>query len=58
MKVLYIFMLLILLTSCESVNKKMNVKDDSVIEELVEEVIEKEVGIEIDLTPQSQEEVK
>jgi len=45
----------ILVASCSSLNKKFNLKDDNVVEEFVEEQIENQLGLNIDLTPESKE---
>jgi len=42
--------------SCFSkINKKLGLKDDNVIEEVIEEIIENKLNIDVDLTPESKE---
>ncbi len=40
---------------CTLLNKKLGLKDDNPIEELTEEVIRARTGMDIDLTPESEE---
>jgi hypothetical protein len=55
-KVIWGIWLAILLTGCTYIYPKMGVKPDNVVEELVEEVIEAKTGLDIDLTPETEEE--
>ena len=41
--------------SCSALNNMFKIKDDHVLEELSEAIIEKELGVDIDLTPESPE---
>ena len=43
--------------SCDIVYKKYNIEDDNIIEEIVEEVISEKTGLDIDLTPCSEEHI-
>ena len=43
------------LTGCSSFNEYMGLADDNLIEEYIEEYIEDELGIGVDLTPESLE---
>lgn len=40
---------------CSSINRRMGLKDDNFVEEVVEKVIESELGVDVDLTPFSPE---
>lgn len=44
-----------ILNGCSYLNQKAGVKDDHVLEEIIEAQIEKELGIDIDLTPSTPE---
>jgi hypothetical protein len=46
---------LLFLVGCEAFNEKFGVKDDNIVEEILEDVIKKETGIDMDLTPSSEE---
>lgn len=41
--------------ACSRINEKLNIGDDNIVEELIEDVIEAKTGIDIDLTPNSEE---
>jgi len=41
--------------ACSYINGKVGLKDDGPIEEFVEKQIENQIGIDIDLTPESEE---
>lgn len=45
--------ILLIVTSCSYINKKLGLKDDNVIEQNIENVIERESSISVDLTPES-----
>ncbi len=47
--------IIVLVTGCTFLNKTFGIKDDNFIEEAVEEMIEIKTGMEIDLTPFSEE---
>lgn len=47
--------ILALITSCSELNQKLGLKDDNVVEETAEFVIDKELGVDVDLTPASKE---
>lgn len=47
----YVYIPLILLTSCSWINMKLGFPDDNIAEEIIEGVIEKKTGLDIDLTP-------
>lgn len=40
---------------CQYLVDRYNLPEDSVVEEIIEDVIEKEVGVQIDLTPDTPE---
>ena len=40
---------------CSYINKKLNLKDDHIVEEFLEKIIADKIGLQIDLTPQSAE---
>lgn len=41
--------------ACQYVNRGLGLKDDNLMEEIVEQQIENQIGIDIDLTPDSAE---
>ncbi len=43
------------LISCSSINRKMGIPDDNILEEITEDVIQAETGVNVDLTPQTPE---
>jgi hypothetical protein len=43
------------ITACSSINKKVGLRDDNIIEEGVEHVIQHDTGLDLDLTPGSSE---
>jgi len=43
------------LGGCASLNHKLKLNDDNIIEEIVEQIIESKLGVDIDLTPNSPE---
>lgn len=43
------------LGSCSYINRKLGMSDDNLIEEAIEDKIEDATGLDIDLTPDSQE---
>ena len=45
----------VLLNGCSYLNRKAGIKDDNVLEEVIEAQIEKELGMDIDLTPSTPE---
>lgn len=45
------FLFLILLTSCNAIDKKLGIPEDNVIEQAIEKKIYDETGVNIDLTP-------
>lgn len=49
------FILSALVGGCSSLNRKLGLMDDNVIEESIENVIENKTGISFDLTPGSKE---
>ena len=53
-KLLLLF-LLFALSGCHYVNHKLHLKDDNIIEEFIEFEIQKKTGLEIDLTPTTNE---
>lgn len=44
-----------LMAGCSFLSEKLGLKDDNEIEEIVEEVIRQETGLDLDLTPNSEE---
>ncbi len=44
-----------LLSGCSYINKKLNLKDDNVFEEVIEFQIMEQTGMDIDLTPETTE---
>lgn len=48
-------LIIVLVTSCKYLNKAFGMKDDNFLEEAVEDMIEVKTGIDIDLTPASEE---
>lgn len=46
---------LLLLSSCEPINRYLGLKDDNLGEELIESAIQLEFGVPVDLTPSSPE---
>lgn len=42
-------------TACAKINKKLGLKDDNLIEEIIENVVEENLGIKVDFTPSSKE---
>lgn len=44
-----------LVGGCSYLNKKLGLKDDNVLEELIEHRIEEETGFDVDLSPASRE---
>lgn len=55
MKVAATFCVLCGMTSCQYLNKEFGLQDDNFIEEEFEDLIQDEIGIQIDLTPDSPE---
>lgn len=51
-----IVVLALSLGACEYCNEFLGLKDDNIIEILVEDMIESQLGLEIDLTPESPDE--
>ena len=51
----YVYIPLILLTSCSWINMKLGLPDDNIGEELVEEVVQMKTGLDLDLTPSTLE---
>jgi len=49
---------LIALCSCHYINQKLGLKNDNKIEQAIEDVIEQKTGIQVDLTPNSDEDSK
>jgi len=47
-----------LIGGCTMINKKLNVKDDWIGEEIVEGVIKEKLNIDVDLTPETPENEK
>jgi hypothetical protein len=54
-KIIWGIWLAILFTGCTYIYPKIGVQPDNVVEELVEEVIEAKTGLDIDLTPETEE---
>ncbi len=52
---LVIGLCLLLCGGCSYINKKMNMSDDNIIEESFESIIERQLGLDIDLTPSTPE---
>lgn len=48
--------LVALMMSCSNINKFYGLEDDNFIEEAVENVLESKIGIDLDLTPFTEEE--
>tara|TARA_R110000868_G_scaffold182762_1_gene423812 strand:+ start:2443 stop:2664 length:222 start_codon:yes stop_codon:yes gene_type:complete len=55
MKVLICILITIFIVGCTALNKKMMLKDDNLFEESCENLIESQIGIQLDLTPESPE---
>lgn len=53
--VLIIFCIAVTFNSCERFYSKLNIPVDNPLEEAIEDVIEKETGVKIDMTPESEE---
>lgn len=50
-----IAVLALFLGGCQYLNHKIGLQDDHLLEEMIEKKIENELGLDIDLTPESQE---
>lgn len=48
---LIIIFVVIILTSCSYINKKLGLSDDNILEQTAEFIIEEETGIDVDLSP-------
>ncbi len=46
---------LCMLVSCSTINQRLGLKDDNLVEEKIEYIIQLETGLNIDLTPDSKE---
>jgi hypothetical protein len=57
-KSLYTAALAFLVCSCSTVNKKVGLEDDNLIEETAEFLIDQKTGFNIDLTPSTPEDTK
>ena len=53
--VLAVFIIVCLAGGCTYANRYFGYKDDHLAEEIFEEVIESQIGIEVDLSPDSEE---
>ena len=55
-RVAAVFIALMMVTGgCTMINKILEIDDDNPVEELAEEIIKAQTGIDIDLTPESEE---
>ena len=52
---MYKFLPLLLLVSCSVINEKLGLADDNALEETIEYGIKYKTGLDVDLTPTSQE---
>lgn len=55
-KVLMLLSASLIISGCSSINKKLGIEDDNIIEESAEEVLKKNTGLSLDFTPGSPEE--
>lgn len=44
---------ILIFDGCARLNRRLNLENDNIFEELIEEIIESETGLDIDLTPSS-----
>lgn len=51
----YLFLSLLLLSSCSYVEKCLSIKEDNIVEEIIEDLIKGKTGLDFDLTPSSPE---
>lgn len=51
----YLFLTLFVLSSCTAINQKLGLSDDNFLEETLEYGIKFKTGLDVDLTPESQE---
>lgn len=56
MNILATMMFLCALAACSAINEKIGLKDDNVFEQAAEDFIKQETGIEIEFTPDNEEE--
>jgi len=54
-KLKILFFGMIVLSGCSEANRKLGVKDDNLVEEIVEEAIHAKTGLDIDFTPATPE---
>lgn len=54
-KLLALIGVVLLLPSCSMINQKLGLADDNIGEEVVEDVVKGRTGVDVDLTPQTQE---
>jgi hypothetical protein len=54
--ILFVGISFYLLCGCSSINRKLGLDDDNIIEESAEAVLKKHTGLDLDFTPNSKEE--
>lgn len=52
---LFLVLVSAMIGGCSLINEVLQLKNDNIIEEAIEQIIENETGVEIDLTPETEE---